>query len=668
MPASSSIRVLLVEDNSGDARLVREHLTDVHGGQEFTVEAVPTLAAALAALAASRPDIILLDLSLPDSFGLETLERWQRAAPDRPVIVLTGSDDEALAVAAVREGAQDYLVKGRIDGDLLAQAIRYAIERKRVQEDLRLVNDELERRVEARTAELRDSNLRLQNEIAERTLAQQQAAELLLREQESRRMVESANRSKDEFLAILSHELRTPLNAILGWSEILRSGEPDHAEVREGIEVIERNARSQARLVEDVLEVSRIVCGKVRLQLGPVDLSGVIDAALTSARPAAAAKSVSLRRIVDAMPVPIQGDADRLQQVVWNLLSNAIKFTPGGGVVTVHASQDHTHSVIEISDTGVGIKADFLPFVFDRFRQFDGSSTRSHGGLGLGLSITRHLVEMHRGHISAHSGGDGQGAAFTVLLPLDASGGFSSETDTSDVRSGRIERGAVPELPSLESCKVLVVDDEPDSRRVVVRLLSRAQAQVREADSVATALDVLGELERRRVDQRHCHARRRWLQFTQAAAGVIRGQPARVAGACARRRLYARKIRPRHWPPVSRCICRSRSSPVRSCTPSRRLPRVWTVRPSPRTDPARPPRNRPPGCTILQTPSADGWLPRKDSNLDKVIQSHLCYHYTTRHRRGPQIWRLPSGWQLFSLAMQLASRLRERANSLQISC
>lgn len=491
MPASSSIRALLVEDNAGDARLVREHLTDVHAGQEFTLEAVPTLAAAIDTLAASRPDIVLLDLSLPDSFGLETLARWQHAAPDRPVIVLTGSDDEALAVAAVREGAQDYLVKGRIDGDLLAQAIRYAIERKRVQEDLRLVNDELERRVEARTAELRDSNLRLQREIAERTLAQQQAAELLLREQESRRMVESANRSKDEFLAILSHELRTPLNAILGWSEILRSGDPNHAEVREGIEVIERNARSQARLVEDVLEVSRIVCGKIRLQLGPVDLSSVIDAALTSARPAAAAKGVSLRRIVDAMPAPIHGDADRLQQVVWNLLTNAIKFTPGGGTVTVHASQANAQSVVEVADTGVGIKADFLPFVFDRFRQFDGSSTRSHGGLGLGLSITRHLVEMHGGHISAQSGGDGQGATFTVLLPVDPGGGLPSGAETSSTQSGQTGRGTAPELPSLESCKVLVVDDEPDSRRVVVRLLSRAQAQVREADSVATALDVL---------------------------------------------------------------------------------------------------------------------------------------------------------------------------------
>ena len=491
MLASAPIRVLLVEDNVGDARLVQEHLRDADGEQPFALESLPTLREAVASLAGGRPDVVLLDLSLPDSFGLETLARWQLTAPELPVIVLTGSDDEALAVAAVREGAQDYLVKGRIDGDLLAQAIRYAIERKRVQEDLRLVNDELERRVEARTAELRDSNQRLQSEIAERTLAQQQAAELLQREQEARQMVESANRSKDEFLAILSHELRTPLNAILGWSEILRAGEPSRSEVREGIEVIERNARAQARLVEDVLEVSRIICGKVRLRVGPVDLSSVIDAALASARPTAAAKGVSLRRVVDAMSAPVQGDADRLQQVVWNLLSNAIKFTPAGGTVTIRASPANAQASIEVVDTGLGIKADFLPFVFDRFRQFDGSITRSHGGLGLGLSITRHLVEMHDGHISARSDGDGKGAAFMVLLPLSAAVEFAPGTEGPASRNSRSEERPAAELPSLDTCKVLVVDDEPDSRRVVVRLLARAQAQVREAGSVAAALEVL---------------------------------------------------------------------------------------------------------------------------------------------------------------------------------
>ena len=492
MTDRTSIRLLLIEDNPGDARLVREHLADATGTETFELYNAPTLADATRQVAGGEaPDIVLLDLSLPDSHGLETLARWQLAAPTPPVIVLTGSYDEAMAVAAVREGAQDYLVKGRIDGALLTQAIRYAIERKHVQVALREAKEGLERRVEERTAELRESNGQLQSEIAERTLAQHRAAELLKREQETRQLVENANRSKDEFLAILSHELRTPLNAILGWVEILRDGDPARAEVREGMEVIERNARAQARLVEDVLEVSRIVCGKVRLNLSPVDLPAVIDAALTSARPNAAGKAITLRRFVGPMPAS-PGDADRLQQVVWNLLSNAIKFTPRGGDVSVRASRVNEHVEIEITDTGIGIKPDFLPFVFDRFRQSDGTITRTHGGLGLGLSISRHLVEMHGGTISAASAGEGHGATFVVSLPLKSP---ADVTATNDGDMSRVARSALGSntLPKLDGIRILVVDDEPDSRRVVVRLLMRAQAQVREADSVATALEVLAE-------------------------------------------------------------------------------------------------------------------------------------------------------------------------------
>ncbi len=493
MSNSSPILLLLIEDNPGDARLVREHLLDAAGSQRIDVVEAATLTTGTAYMAdGTAPHIVLLDLSLPDSFGLETLARWLSVAPTLPVIVLTGSDDEALAVQAVREGAQDYLVKGRIDGGLLVQAIRYAIERKRVQEDLRLANTGLEQRVEKRTAELREINAQLQSEIAERTLAQQQAAELLKREQAARREVEAANRSKDEFLAILSHELRTPLNAILGWSEILRTGEPNREEVIEGVEVIERNARAQARLVEDVLEVSRIVCGKIRLNLGQVDLAAVIEAALASAHPAAAAKGIALRPLVEPLPSLSPGDADRLQQVVWNLISNAIKFTPKGGAVSVRARQDAIYTEIEVTDTGIGIQPDFLPFVFDRFRQSDASITRSHGGLGLGLSISRHLVEMHGGAVSAASAGEGKGATFTVSLPLTLPDGHSLEGDGTTSRPGALE-GTLRELPGLASVRVLVLDDENDSRRVVVRLLTRAGAEVREADSAALVTGILSE-------------------------------------------------------------------------------------------------------------------------------------------------------------------------------
>jgi signal transduction histidine kinase len=488
------IRLLLVEDNPGDARLVREHLADIAGRPRFNLGDAPTLAQALEMARREAFDIVLLDLSLPDSAGLETLARWQAYAPELPVIVLTGLDDEAQAVAAVREGAQDYLVKGRIDGDVLSQAIRYAIERKRIQDALRHAKATLERRVEERTGELREINARLQSEIAERTLAQQQAAILLEREQEARLMVENVNRSKDEFLAVLSHELRTPLNAILGWSEILRSGESAPGEVREGIAIIERNARAQARLVEDVLEVSRIICGKVRLQLVMVDLPTALEAALVNARPAAAARGVALQFDREqAGKIPVWGDIDRLQQIVSNLLSNAIKFTPRGGLVTVTARLEGGRAEISVADTGIGIKADFLPLVFDRFRQSDASLTRNYGGLGLGLSITRHLVQMHSGTILAQSAGEDQGARFTVSLPLaPESSGLDGAGDDGPLPRAADARQAA-DVALLRGANVLVVDDEPDSRHIAVRLLKRAGGHVREAGSAAEAEGALRE-------------------------------------------------------------------------------------------------------------------------------------------------------------------------------
>jgi len=242
--------------------------------------------------------------------------------------------------------------------------------------------------------------------------------ELLAREQTARADSEAANRIKDEFLATVSHELRTPLNAIIGWSRMLRTGQLDDQTRDLALETIERNVRLQTQIVEDILDVSHIITGKLQLKSHPLELSPVIEAAVATLRPAANAKGIEMTLTLDDAGVIVSGDADRLQQVVWNLLSNAVKFTPAGGRVHIGLERDGQSAHIIVSDTGEGMRRDFLPFAFDRFRQADSTSTRVHGGLGLGLAIVRHIVEMHGGTVSAESQGEGSGATFTVALPL----------------------------------------------------------------------------------------------------------------------------------------------------------------------------------------------------------------------------------------------------------
>lgn len=260
---------------------------------------------------------------------------------------------------------------------------------------------------------------RLEAEVAERKEVEERLQAALIQEKLARSEAESANRLKDEFLATVSHELRTPLNAIIGWSEMLRDGVLDEATAARAIETIARNAESQAQLIEDILDVSRIITGKLRLNIGPVDAATVINAAIDSVQLAAEAKSIQLEVVLDPSARLVSGDAGRLQQVVWNLLSNAIKFTPRDGCVRVRLERAEDSSAqISVSDTGCGISPEFLPFIFDRFRQADGSSTRRHGGLGLGLAIVRHLVELHGGTVQAESAGEGQGSTFIIRLPL----------------------------------------------------------------------------------------------------------------------------------------------------------------------------------------------------------------------------------------------------------
>jgi signal transduction histidine kinase len=254
-------------------------------------------------------------------------------------------------------------------------------------------------------------------QFLERKGGEEEREHLLLREQAARTEAEEANRLKDEFLATLSHELRTPLTAMLGWLSMLRGGRLDDETSVRALETVERNAKAQAQLIEDLLDVSRIITGKLRLDVRPVRLGPIIEASLDSLRPAADAKMIRIQTALDSDDGLISGDPTRLQQIVWNLLANAVKFTQRGGEVSVRLEQKGAHVEIVVSDTGQGITAEFLPFVFDRFRQADSSTTRLHGGLGLGLAIVRYLVELHGGTVQAESPGEGQGATFKVQLP-----------------------------------------------------------------------------------------------------------------------------------------------------------------------------------------------------------------------------------------------------------
>jgi PAS domain S-box-containing protein len=296
------------------------------------------------------------------------------------------------------------------------------------------------------------------------------------------------NRLKDEFLATVSHELRTPLQSILGWARLLRSGHVNPEQRGKALETIERNALVQSQLIEDILDVSRIITGKARIHSHVVDVAVVLGAALDTTQPAARAKGVELAAEVPSDIGTVMGDSDRLQQVVWNLLSNAVKFTPSGGHVRLTATRTPTELHIEVSDDGQGIAPNFLPFVFDRFRQADAGVSRSHGGLGLGLAIVRHLVELHGGRVEAASEGFGKGARFSVNLPV--AGVSELEPPVARGRTSRSEP-SVEHTAGLAGLRVLVVDDQSDARDIIATMLEQYGAEVRVAESTAAALEAL---------------------------------------------------------------------------------------------------------------------------------------------------------------------------------
>ena len=346
-------------------------------------------------------------------------------------------------------------------------------------------NDMLDR-ISDQTAELSRANAELQREVEERRRVERERTAALERERD-------ANRLKDEFLATLSHELRTPLNAVLGWARVLRSTRPEKATQERALESIERNARAQARLIEDLLEVSRIVIGKLRLHVREMDLAVIVDAAVEIIQPAATAKQLAVDVHITARPAMTSGDPDRLQQVVWNLLSNAVKFTPHGGRVTVRLERADGYR-LSVRDTGAGIDPRFLPFVFEPFRQADGTASREYGGLGLGLAIAKQLVELHGGIIQAHSEGRGKGSTFEVFLP----------TVIQPARENALQDPSIVALPPepvdptlLRNVHVLVLDDEEDARVLLQAALTQYGAEVSTAASVPEALVTI---DRRRPD------------------------------------------------------------------------------------------------------------------------------------------------------------------------
>lgn len=321
---------------------------------------------------------------------------------------------------------------------------------------------------------------------------QYQVRDLLDSERYARGEAERVGRLKDEFLATLSHELRTPLNAILGWGKLVEKNLSDAKLAREGVQVIIRNAQVQADLVSDLLDMNRIISGKIRLEFKKVDLSDIVQAAVDAVRPAADAKQISLHSFTRPSACPVRVDPSRIQQVVWNLLTNAIKFTPRGGTVHVRLLVGNSSCQVHVSDTGKGIEPEFLPYVFDRFRQADASTTREHGGLGLGLAIVKQLVELHGGQVWADSAGPGQGSTFTVEIPLCAAeSGVDAATDDSRLVFAGESGSPASSSIDLSGIHVIAVDDQPDARNLLKRMLEDQGADVRTAGSAKEALALL---------------------------------------------------------------------------------------------------------------------------------------------------------------------------------
>jgi signal transduction histidine kinase len=434
------MRLLLLDDNPDDRALAVRSLEKEISG--LHVREVLDATGLERALEEDAFDAVITDFQLRWSDGLTVLRAVRERYPHVPVVIFTNTGSEEIAVTAMKSGLDDYVIKTPRHFERLPYALQAARRRRELERD---------------------------------------RERLLESEREARAAAEAASVTKDEFLATLSHELRTPLNAIVGWTEMLRSGALQGERLDRGVESIARNARVLSRLIDDLLDVSAIMSGKTSLELRPLDLTPVVDAALDAVRPAAEARSIRIDALLAPDAGPVSGDPDRLQQVVWNLLSNAVKFTPPGGRVSVRLDRLDGWAHLVVSDTGRGIEPSFLPYVFEPFRQGDGSTTRTQGGLGLGLAIVRRLVELHGGAIHAESAGAGKGATFFVELPL---GVWEERRGMAKSDLDRL----LPVLPELRGVRVLAVDDDFEVRDLLSAVLGGAGAQVRLATSAEEAL------------------------------------------------------------------------------------------------------------------------------------------------------------------------------------
>ncbi len=450
-------RIVIVDDDPSLLKAlpeaVRLRLKDV------AVDTCDSAADALSKISVTDYDAIVADIKMPGMDGLALLAEIRTLRPDTPTVLITGHGHDDLAVLALRGGAYDFVQKP-IDRDYIVASLTRAIEER-----------ERRRRVEAQQAFLEQHAELLEKIIEERT-----------------RELREANRLKDQFIAMLSHELRSPLGAIRMWASLLRGGKLDAERTARAIEAIERSAMTQAQLVEDLLDVSRITAGKLVLDARPIDLAAVAEAALDAVRADAEAKEVRIEQVFELGGGRVQGDPARLQQVMWNLLSNAVKFSSRGGRVVLRLACGDGQAIISVRDEGEGIAAEFLPHVFEPFRQADSTDTRAHGGLGLGLAIVHDVVELHRGTIEVESKGKGQGATFTVRLPLV---GARSEAARGVARQPALSGEEFRPSPSLQGVRVLVVDDDAGARESVTAVLEQSGASVRAVESAAEAVETL---------------------------------------------------------------------------------------------------------------------------------------------------------------------------------